>query len=100
MEKPTLEGDYQELLENVQSILGAYAMDSTNPNRQKRIEQRIELLAECLENYDLQSVNYDGSNRNLFNFQPSDNVSEDTMVLPAITKNGKAILKGKVFVKE
>ena len=99
-EKPTLESDYQGLLENVQALLGAYAMDATNVNRQKRIEQRIELLAEGLDNYDLQSVNYNGSNKNLFNFQPSANVSEDTMVLPAIVKNDKVILKGKVFVKE
>lgn len=99
-EKPTLESDYQGLLENVQALLGAYAMETTNMNRQKRIEQRIELLAEGLDNYDLQSVNYDGSNKNLFNFQPSANVSEDTMVLPAIVKNDKVILKGKVFVKE
>lgn len=97
---PTLESEYTDLLENIQALLGAYAMDVTNENREKRIEQRIQLLSESLENYDLQSVNYDGSNKNLFNFQPSTNVTTETMVLPAIIKEGKVVLKGKVFTAQ
>lgn len=97
---PTLESEYTDLLENIQALLGAYAMDMTNENRGKRIEQRIQLLSESLENYDLQSVNYDGSNKNLFNFQPSTNVTTETMVLPAIIKEGKVVLKGKVFTAQ
>ena len=100
IQKPTLEGDYVELLENVQALLGAYAMEQSNENRTKRIEQRIQLLAECLENYSLQSVNYDGNNKEMFNFQPSANVTTETMVLPALVKEGKVILKGKVFTKQ
>lgn len=97
IQKPTLEGNYIELLENVQALLGAHAMDQSNENRTKRIEQRIQLLSECLENYSLQSVNYDGENKDMFNFQPSVNVSTETMVLPAIVKEDKVVLKGKVF---
>lgn len=100
VEKPTLESDYLELLENVQSLLGAYAMDPSNENRMKRIEQRIQALSECLENYSLSSVVYNGENRDLFNFQPSANVIAETMVLPAIIKDGKIIIKGKVFIKQ
>lgn len=98
--KVTLEGDFLILLENIQSLLGAYEMDQFNENRTKRIDQRIQLLEESLENYNLQSINYDGSNDDLFVFQPSPNVEETTMVLPAITKDGKVIIKGKIFTKE
>lgn len=97
IQKPTLEGDYIELLENIQALLGAYAMNPSSDIRAKRIEQRIQLLAECLENYSLQSVNYDGNNKEMFYFQPSANVMTETMVLPAVIKDGKVILKGKIF---
>lgn len=97
IQKPTLEDDYLELLENIQALLGAYVMNPSSDIRAKRIEQRIQLLAECLENYSLQSVNYDGNNKEMFNFQPSANVMTETMVLPAVIKDGKVILKGKIF---
>ena len=100
LSKPTLEGDYLELIENIQALLGAYTMDVNNDNRSKRIDQRIQILSESLENYDLQAVNYDGTNDKFFNFLPSGNVKANTMVLPAILKNEKVIIKGKVFTKE
>ena len=75
-------------------------MDSSNNNRMKRIEQRIQLLAEGLENYNIRVTNYDGNNKELFNFQPSTNVEKDSMVLPAVVKEDKIIIKGKVFTKE
>ena len=100
IQKPTLESDYVDLLENIQSLLGAYSMDTNNESRAKRIEQRIQLLEESLDNYNLQSIVFDGNNKELFNFQPSANVTADTMVLPAITKEGKVIIKGEVFRKQ
>ncbi len=100
IEKPSLETDYLDLIENIQGLLGAYEMDSSNEIRNKRLEQRIQLLSESLENYNLQSIRYDGNNKDLFNFQPSTNVEKDTMVLPAIVKENKTIIKGKVFTKE
>lgn len=99
-DKPALEKEYFDLVENIQSLLGAYEMDSSNNNRMKRIEQRIQLLAEGLENYNIQVTNYDGNNKELFNFQPSTNVEKDSMVLPAVVKEDKIIIKGKVFTKE
>ena len=99
-DKPALEKEYFDLVENIQSLLGAYEMDSSNNNRMKRIEQRIQLLAEGLENYNIRVTNYDGNNKELFNFQPSTNVEKDSMVLPAVVKEDKIIIKGKVFTKE
>lgn len=99
VEKPTLESEFSELLGNIQSLLGAAAMNPSNEMRVKRIDQRIQLLAESLEVYDITILNYDGSNKQMFNAQPSENVTEDTMVTPAILKNGKVIIKGKLFVK-
>lgn len=98
-EKPSLESEFSEILTSIQSLLGAHAMDPSNEMRTKRIDQRIQLLGETLENYDLSVVNYDGTNKQLFNIQPSENVTEDTMATPAILKSGKVIIKGKLFVK-
>ena len=36
----------------------------------------------------------------MFNFQPSANVTTETMVLPAIIKEVKVVLKGKVFTAQ
>ena len=99
IEKPTLESDYQELVENVQSLMGAYLMSSETELRSKRIDQRILLLSECFENYNMFFVSYDGNNKDMFNLQQSDTVQEDTMVLPAVVKDSRVIIKGKVFTK-
>ena len=100
MEKPTLEGDYQELLENIQALLGAATLDVESDARAKQVEKRIQLLGECLENYDIQVINYDGENASLFNLLPSPTVEKDKMVAPALVKNGNVIIKGKVFTKQ
>ena len=50
-EKPTFEKDYGVLLDAIQSLLGA-SYQMTDEKRQKRIESRIEDLAESLENLD------------------------------------------------
>lgn len=99
-EKPTIEREYLDLLEKIQSLLGAYAISTESEIRSKRIDQRIELLEESLENYDLKAVVYDGQNDTLFIMQPSPNVAAPTMAFPAIIKNGKTIIKGKVFTKQ
>jgi len=99
-ENPSLETDYLDLIENIQGLIGAYEMDANNEIRSKRIEQRIQFLVEGLENYDIQAIKYNGNNKELFNFQSSSNVDRDTMILPAIIKKNKTIIKGKVFTKE
>lgn len=96
---PSLEGEYMDLLEKIQALIGAFAMSKENESRPKRIDQKIQLLEEGLENYDLKVVEYNGQNEQLFTIQPSPNVTQTTMVLPAITKNDKIIIKGKVFIK-
>lgn len=97
MEKPTLENEYKDVLENIQALLGAFEMNKEDENRAARIEKRIQLLAEGLDNYDLTFTNYNEDNKELFNLQYSENVSKDTMAYPAVMKNGKVIIKGKVF---
>lgn len=97
---PSLEDDYIDLLEKIQALIGASAMSKENDSRPKRIEQRMQLLEECLENYNLKVVTYNGQNDQLFIFQPSTNVTDTVMVLPAITKNESIVIKGKVFTKQ
>lgn len=96
----SIEDEYIDLLEKIQALLGASSMSKENDSRSKRIDQRIQLLEESLENYDLKVVEYNGQNNQLFIFQPSPNVTETTMVLPAITKKDKTVIKGKVFTKQ
>lgn len=96
----SLEDEYIDLLEKIQALLGSSLMSKENDSRTKRIDQRIQLLKESLEDYDLKVVEYNGQNKQLFVFQPSANVTDTTMVLPAITKNDKIIIKGKVFTKQ
>ncbi len=99
-EKLPIEAEYPALLENIQALLGVAAGDSDPDTRQKRIEKRIEMLADSLENYDLRAVNYDGNNAIYFAMQPSPNVSKDTMVAPALLRGDRVVMKGKVFTKQ
>ena len=48
----------------------------------------------------IKSQNIMFNNKEMFNIQPSANVTTETMVLPALVKEGKVILKGKVFTKQ
>lgn len=97
-EKPLLEKEYSVLLGSVQLLLGAYYQPS-DEKRQKRIESRIDQLAESLENYELDVVKYDDDSKRFFEETISDKVEQTTMILPAITKHGQEVRKGKVFVK-
>lgn len=99
-EKLPLEAEYPALLENIQALLGVAAGDFDNDTRYKRIEKRIRMLADSLENYDLHAVNYDGNNAAYFAMQPSPNVDKDTMVAPALLRGNRVVMKGKVFTKQ
>ena len=99
-EKLPIEAEYPALLENIQALLGVAAGDTDPDTRQKRIEKRIELLADSLENYDLRAVNYDGNNAAYFAMQPSPNVDKETMVAPALLRGDRVVMKGKVFTKQ
>ena len=98
-EKPVLEKEYGVLLDSIQSILGA-GFQPADEKRQKRIDSRIEQLAESLENYDLEVVKYDENSKNYFDITSTDKAEEPIMVLPAIVKHGMVIRKGKVMVKD
>ncbi len=97
--KPTIESDYRFLLESIQSLLGYERVhDTTEEKYVKKLQTRIEDLAENLENYNLAVENYDGSNAQKFEQVPSAETTEPHMVYPAITKEGQVVLKGKVFI--
>lgn len=99
-EKPVLEKEYGALLDSIQSLLGVSYANVEDGKRLKRLESRIEQLAESLENYNLEVVRYSDNNKSLFEMQVSEKVAETTMVLPAIVKQGVLVRKGKVFTKE
>jgi len=98
-EKPTLEREYSTLLESIQSLLGVAYTDLPDEKRLKKMDDRIEQLAEALENYELKVVMYSDEQKNLFEELPSATIIEPTMVCPAIVKNNRIVLRGKVFVK-
>lgn len=97
-EKPVLEKEYGVLLDSIQSLLGA-GFQPDDDKKQKRIDSRIEQLAESLENFDLEVVKFEEKNKSYFEISTSDKAEEPIMVLPAIVKHGEIIRKGKVLVK-
>lgn len=99
-EKPTIEREYRVLLEGIQSLLGYKRGHS--PEEEKylsKLQLRIEDIGELLENYNLDVVDFDGDNENLFEIVTGRDVDGAKMVYPAIVKNGIVVLKGKVFKK-
>ncbi len=99
-EKPTLEKTYGSLLDSIQSLLGVAYSNVDDEKRLAKIDDRLEQLAESLENYGLEVVKYTEINSMWFERLTSTKVLESTMICPAIVKNGEVIRKGKVFVKE
>ncbi len=99
-EKPTLEKTYGTLLESIQSLLGVAYSNRSDGERLRKIDGRIEQLVESMENHNFKVVKYVDDSKGLFEEFPSKNVDEPVMICPAITKNGKAVLSGKVFVKD
>ena len=100
-EKPTLEREYRFLLEGIQSLLGYVRTHSANDEKYvKKLQIRIEDIAELLENYNLSVENYSEECEHWFEKVVSPETKETRMVYPAIVKDGQAVLKGKVFVCE
>lgn len=98
-ERPTIEREYRTLLEGIQSLLGYKR--GHNANEEKyigKIQERIEDLAELLDNYDLAAVDYAEENSSWFDAVESDKATEIKLVAPAIVKNGNLVIKGKVFI--
>ena len=99
MDKPTIEKQYSFLLESIQTLIGYKRTHTIEDDRYiKKIQGRIEDLAECLENYNLTTEDYNGENDHLFELISSPESTEVKMAYPAIVKDGVAVLKGKVFI--
>ena len=99
-DKPVLEKDYKILLEGIQSLVGyerAHELDGKNI---LKLKERIEDVAESLENYNLDVVDYDGNNENLFDVVTNSKITGIQMVYPAIVKEGRVVLNGKIFKSE
>lgn len=99
-EKPSLEREYGVLLEGIQTLVGYKRAHSEDDKFNKKIQDRVEDLAELLENYNLNIVDYTGGNSELFDFVPSANAIEARQVYPAIVRDGQPVKKGKVFTPE
>ena len=98
--RPSVESEFSTLLEGIQSLIGYQRAHKEDEKFQRKVQERIEDLAELLENYNLVTVDYDGTNAALFVMVPSPNTTEPKQVFPAIVKAGQAVLKGKVFIPE
>lgn len=97
-EKPTLEKEYRFLLESVQSLIGYKRAHNEDEKFVRKIQERIEDMAESLDNYNLVVENYTEEHKNWFDAIENQNVQSVTQVLPAIVKNGNVVLKGRIFV--
>ena len=65
-----------------------------------KLTERIDDVAESLENYNLDVVDYDGNNENLFDVVTNSKITGIQMVYPAIVKEGRVVLNGKIFKSE
>lgn len=99
-EKPTLEKEYRFLLESVQSLIGYKRAHNEDEKFVRKIQERIEDMAESLDNYNLVVEDYTEEHKNWFDAIENQNVQSVTQVLPAIVKNGNVVLKGRVFIPE
>ncbi len=97
-EKVTLGRSFPLLLETVQSVLGLRSMDPADESGRMRIAERCTDLAESLENYGLQAVDYSESADGCFTRMESKHVSVPTTKKPAILDGDTLILKGTVLV--
>lgn len=97
-EKPTIEREYRTLLEGIQSLIGYKRGHS--PEEEKylsKLQTRVEDLAELLDNYDLEAVDFTPEHSDWFEAIESKNTTVIKMVSPAVVKNGVLVLKGKIF---
>lgn len=98
-EKPTIEREYRVLLEGIQALIGYKRGHS--PEEEKylsKLQGRVEDLAELLDNYSLEAVDFIPEHSDWFEAIESKNTTEIKMVTPAIVKNGALVIKGKIFI--
>ena len=98
-EKPKLEKEYRFLLESIQSLVGFERNhDMTEEKYVKKIRDRIEELADTLDNYDITLENYSDDKSSWFDKVSSPNTTDLKEVYPAIIKDNQVIIPGKVFI--
>lgn len=98
--KPSLEKDYRPILENIQTLVGYSRTHSEEEKFSRKIQERIEDMAELLDTYNLYLVNYSEEKESWFEKVSSPNTNQPKMVYPAIVKAGEIVLMGKIFVPE
>lgn len=98
--KPSLEKDYRPILENIQTLVGYSRTHSEEEKFSRKIQERIEDMAELLDTYNLYLVNYSEEKESWFEKVSSPNTNQPKMVYPAIVKADEVVLKGKIFVPE
>lgn len=99
-EKPTLEKEYRFLLEGIQSLIGYKRAHSEEEKFLKKIQERIEDMAELLDNYNLTVEDYSEEHKHWFDVIENPNTTELTQVLPAIVRCENVVLKGRILVPE
>lgn len=100
-EKPSLDKEYRPLLENIQSLVGYKRNHTTEEEKYTRkLQERIEDLAESLDNYDITLENYSEDNARWFDQVPSPNTTKLKEVFPAVVKKGNLVIPGKIFIPE
>lgn len=98
-EKPSLEKEYRPLIETIQSLVGYERNhDKTEEKYSKKLQERIEVLVESLDSYNIVLENYSEDKVQWFEVVASPNTKELKEVYPAVVKNGALIIPGKVFV--
>ncbi|MDE7379362.1 MAG: glycine zipper 2TM domain-containing protein [Paraprevotella sp.] len=98
-EKPTLDKEYRPLLESIQSLVGYERNHDVSEEKYiKKVQERIEDLAESLDNYDITLENYSDETASWFDKVSSPNATELKVVFPAVIKNGILIIPGKIFI--
>lgn len=98
-ENPTLDTNYRPLLECIQSLVGYKRnRDASEEKYTKKMQERIEDLAESLDNYNITLEDYSEEKSSWFEKVSSPNTTMLKEVFPAVVKNGVLIIPGKVFI--
>ena len=100
IEKPFIEQEYRFLIEGIQTLVGYKRTHDTDEKYLTKLQTRIEDVAELLENYNLTVEDYSEEHKSWFEMVESPKVSQPKMVYPAIVRDGKAVLSGKIFIPE
>lgn len=100
IETPTFEQEHILLLDQIQTLVGYARRNYDDEKFIKKILERIDDLAESLENYNLSMLDYNGQNDSYFEIVSSSKVTEIQQVYPAIIKNDIVVKKGKLFTPQ